>query len=525
MAKILIADQIAQEGIDLLSASHEVELKTGLSEDELVDAVADVRALVVRSQTQVTARVIEAAQQLEVIARAGVGVDNVDVDAATGRGIVVVNAPHANTISTAEHAFGLMLAVARNLPQGHQSLRAGEWNRSKLQGMELAGKTLGIVGLGRIGSEVASRARAFEMKVIAFDPYVSQDRARSLGVEMVELDDLISRADFVTLHTALHEGNRGMINSDLLSRAKPTMRLINAARGALVNEEDLYGAVESGQIAGAAIDVFSEEPAVGNILTTHDRIVVTPHLAASTDEAQDRAALDVAEQIIEILRGGAPRYPVNVPTVDPETMAIISPYIDAAEVAGRVAMQMAGRGLQRVKIEYFGEIGNNDTTPLKAAAITGMLDEVTTDKISPVNALATAEARNLAIEEWSGPVSAAYANVVAVTVVTDQGESRVAATYQDDGVAIVRLNQYRVDIRGNQTLVAIENIDRPGTIGRVGVLLGERGVNISSMSVSPGDGVRALMLLGVSRPLTSGEIGEIAALENIDAIRQILVRP
>jgi D-3-phosphoglycerate dehydrogenase / 2-oxoglutarate reductase len=524
MAKILIADQIAQEGIDRLSVQHDVVVKTGLSEDELVAEVADVAALIVRSQTQVTARIIEAAGSLEVIARAGVGVDNVDVDAATAAGIVVVNAPHANTISTAEHAFGLMLAVARNIPQGHQALRAGAWERSKWSGVELAGKTLGIIGLGRIGSEVAKRARAFEMRLLAFDPYVSSDRARTLGVEMVELAELMEQSDFVTLHTALHEGNRRMVNTDLLARAKPGLRLINAARGPLVDEEALYQAVESGQIAGAAIDVFSEEPAIGNILTTHDRIVVTPHLAASTEEAQDRAALDVAEQIIEILRGGAPRYPVNVPTVDPETMAIIAPYIDAAELAGRVAMQLATARLQRVRIEYLGEIGNQDTTPLKAAAIVGMLDEVTTEKISAVNALATAEARGLIIEEDRGRAPDPYSNVVAVTVLTNNGDEHVAATFRDDGVEIVGINDYRVDIRGNQPLVAIENIDKPGTIGRVGVLLGDIGVNISSMSVSRGRGELALMLLGVSRELTNEEIARVGALENIHTIRQILVR-
>lgn len=524
MAKILIADQIAPEGINLLSEAHEVIVQTGLAEDELVTAVADVSALVVRSQTRVTARVIDAARRLEVIARAGVGVDNVDVDAATERGIVVVNAPHANTISTAEHAFGLMLAVARNLPQGHMSLQGGEWKRSALQGVELCHKTLGIIGLGRIGAEVARRARAFEMHVIAYDPFVSNERASSLGVELRELDDLVAESDFITLHTALHEGNRGMVNAELLARAKPSMRFINAARGPLVDEEALYEAVDSGRIAAAAIDVFTEEPAIGNILTKHERIVVTPHLAASTAEAQDRAAIDVAEQVIEILRGGAPRYPVNVPTVDAETMAILAPYIDAAEAAGRVAMQLAPAGLQKVRIEYLGEIGNHETTPLKAAVIAGILDEVTTEKISAVNALSIADARGMRVEEERGQAPDPYTNLVAVTMVTDGGDERVAATHTSSGVEIVGINNYGVDIRGTQTtMLAVENIDKPGTIGSVGTLLGSLGVNISSMSVSAGEGGRALMLLGISRALTNEEIQRVEALEGIDSVRQILL--
>ncbi len=526
MAKILIADSIAKEGIDLLSRQHEVVVKTGLSEDALVEAVANVQALVVRSQTQVTARVIEAGQRLEVIARAGVGVDNVDVGAATARGVVVVNAPLANTISTAEHAFGLMLAVARNIPQGQSSLKAGKWERSKLQGVELAGKTLGVVGLGRIGAEVASRARAFQMRVIAFDPFVSMERASSLGIEMKSLDEVFAESDFVTLHTTLTPETRGMISKERLAKARKGIRIINAARGALIDEQALFDAVDSGHIAGAGIDVFSEEPAVGNILTTHDRIVVTPHLAASTNEAQDRAAVDVAEQVLDILGGKAPRFPVNVPTVNAESMAVIAPYIEAARVAGRVAMQLAqvqGR-LEKVRIEYRGEVSNHDVMPLKAAAVVGLLDEATDEKVSAVNALSVAEQRGLRIEEDKGAAEEPYASLVTVAVHTDAGVARVSATHTAGGCAIVAINDYRVDVRGDsQTLLAIENMDKPGSIGRVGTLMGQRGVNISSMSVSPSLSKpgHALMLLGVDRSLAPDELGQVRALDGIEAARQI----
>lgn len=529
MAKILIADKIAQQGVDLLSASHEVSVQTGLSEDQLCEAIKGVRALIVRSQTQVTAKVLAAADSLEIVARAGVGVDNVDVEAATEQGVVVVNAPHANTISTAEHAFGLLLAVARNLPQGHASLRAGAWERSKLQGVEVAGKTLGVIGLGRIGTEVAKRARAFEMRVLAYDPFVSAERGASLGVEMMDLDDLLAAADFVTLHTALYEGNRGMINAERLAKMKPTARLVNAARGALVVEQDLYDAVQSGVIAGAAVDVFSEEPAVGNILTTSDRIVVTPHLAASTNEAQDRAAIDVAEQVLEVMAGGTPRYPVNVPTVDAETMAVIGPYLGAARLAGRVAMQLRQGNVQNVRIEYRGAIAHQpDLTPLKASVVVGMLDEVVVEKISAVNALAEAETRGLRITEDHGADMEPFSSVVVVTVATDQGETTVAATNAESGPAIVSINEYRVEIDQNGPtahVLLIENIDKPGSIGRVGTLLGALSVNIYSMSVAPGsNGTDALMLLGVARDLTDEEAAQVTALDGIHQVRQIELR-
>ncbi|MGE3858274.1 MAG: phosphoglycerate dehydrogenase, partial [Dehalococcoidia bacterium] len=501
---------------------HEVVVSTGLKEDALCEAVKDISALVVRSQTQVTEKVIASAPNLQIIARAGVGVDNVDVEAASKHGVIVVNAPFANTLSTAEHAFGLMLAMARNIPQGHASLQAGRWDRSKYTGLELNGKTLGVVGLGRIGTEFARRARAFDMKVLAFDPYVSDERMSALGVERRSLEELFAEADFVTLHTALQAETRSLVNADLLAKAKKGIRIINAARGALIDEQALYDAVESGQVAGAAIDVFSEEPAVGNILTTHDRIVVTPHLAASTNEAQDRAGVDVAEQVIEVLAGGAARYPVNIPTVAAESMAVIGPYIEVAAAAARVARQMAQGSLQKVRIEYFGEIGNHNTKPLTLSVIVGLLDSVTSEKISAVNALAQAEAHGLRIEEESGAAQEPYANVVVVTLGTDAGEARVTATHAD-GVRVVGINRYPVDVResGSQHFLAIENVDKPGSIGRVGTLLGGLNVNINSMSVSPGPESQALMLIGVERALTDAEAAQVAALEGIDALRQI----
>lgn len=523
MARVFVADSLSQAGIDLLAAEHEVIVRTGLSEDELVAELGDVQALLVRSQTQVTERVIAAAPRLEVIGRAGVGVDNIDLDAATQRGVIVVNAPLANTMSTAEHAFGLMLAAARNVPQAHGSLRGGAWDRSKYAGVELSGRTLGIVGLGRIGTEVASRARAFEMRVLAYDPFVSADRASQLGVERMELDELLTESDFVTLHTALHEGTRGMIGADQLARMKPTAILVNAARGALVDEQALYDAVDSGQIGGAAIDVFSEEPATGNVLTTHDRIIVTPHLAASTAEAQTRAATQTAKQILDILGGRAARFAVNAPLVDEETMAIIGPYIDSAELAGSVAMQLAGGGAEKVRIEYRGEISNYDTTSLRAAVIVGMLQRVTTDKVTMVNASTMAEEHGLRIEEDTGPAVEPFANRVTVHALHDGGES-VATTNTPTGPRIVGIGEYDMEVVVDSGhLLAIENVDRPGRIGRVATLLGSWGVNINAMSVSADQEGRALMILAISveRALTPEEIAEVGELEDIRSVRQV----
>lgn len=525
MARILIADTLAQQGIDLLAQRHEVEVRVGLTEDELVEAIPAVDALVVRSQTQVTRRVLEAAVELEVVGRAGVGVDNIDVDAATERGVTVVNAPLANTMSAAEHAFALMLALARNIPQAHSALQAGRWDRNKYMGVELAGRTLGIIGLGRIGTEVARRARAFQMHVLAYDPYVSNERASALGVALRDLDALLAESDFVTLHTALHEGTRNLINAERLAQAKRGIRIINTARGALIDEQALFDAVESGQVAGAAIDVFSKEPAVGNVLTTSDRIVVTPHLAASTVEAQDRAAISVAEELIDVLDGKPAQFAVNAPLVDPETMAVIGPYLDAAALAARVASQLANGQLDRVRIEYLGEIGNYEVRPLRASAIIGLLERVSTQKVTVVNADALAEQRGIRIEQESGPARDPYANLIVVQLVGADGTRTVAATQTPSGVRVVGIDDYVVDISpaAARYVLMVENLDRPGMIGRVGTLLGGWGVNVSYMSVGsrPSAREQALMVLGTSRALEASEIQTLLALDNISSARQL----
>ncbi len=524
MARILVADSLASAGVELLAAKHEVTVKTDLSEAELVNELGDVQGLLVRSQTQVTERLISAATHLEVIGRAGVGVDNIDIEAATQRGIIVVNAPFANTMSTAEHTFGLMLSAARHIPQAHGSLQSGAWDRAKYTGVELSGRVLGIVGLGRIGAEVARRARAFEMRVIAYDPFISPDRASQLGVELKGLEDVLAMSDFLTFHTALTDGTRDMISTDQLKLMKSTAIIINAARGALVDEQALFDAVANRQIGGAAVDVYKEEPAVGNVLTSHDRIIVTPHLAASTVEAQNRAAVQTAEQVLDVLDGRSARFAVNAPLVDEETMAVLAPYIDSAELAGSVAMQLAGGVVERVRIEYQGEIGNYETSPLRAAVIVGMLERITSEKVTMVNALALAEAQGLHIEEEVGLAVEPFSNRVTVHALhAGTGES-VSTTHTSTGSRIVGIGEYEMEVVvDGGYLLAIENVDRPGLIGHVATLLGGWGINISAMSVSADRQGRALMILAISgaRSLSSEEIDKVSGFDDIRSVRQV----
>ena len=529
MALILIADKISDEGLRLLKTEHQVKIATGLSESELVAEMSGVVGLIVRSQTEVTRTIIEAGESLQVIARAGVGIDNVDVEAATEHGIVVVNSPFANTISTAEHAFALLLASARNVALAHQSLQSGEWERSKYAGVEISEKTLGIVGLGRIGTEVATRAIAFGMRVIAYDPFVSKDKALELRVELCSLQDLFERSDFVTLHTALHDETEHIINTEVLKHAKPGLRIVNAARGALIDEQALIDALDSNILEHAALDVFSEEPATGNPLSIHSKTTVTPHLAASTDEAQVRAAVSVAKQVISILDGAVPEFPVNIETVDPDTMTKLSPYLAVCRAAGNIATQLAlgpesDGNIEKAHITYKGNFNNLETHPLRSSAIIGMLGPVTSGQVNIVNASAVADATGLAVHEIKSEPVEPYENLVEITLFTDKTTETISVTNAGIGLEIVSVGDWNIDFRPiGSVLLFVENLDQPGEVGRVGQIMGELGVNISSMSVAPGHShdSKALMVIGVDRPLTSDEITKVALVEGISRVRQV----
>jgi D-3-phosphoglycerate dehydrogenase len=519
--KVLVTDPIARDGIDALAPYAQVDVKLGIAPDELLRVIGEYDALIVRSETKVTAAVIEAGKKLQVIGRAGAGVDNIDIETATRRGIIVVNTPLGNTISAAEHTIALMLSLSRYIPQANATLKGGKWERQRFMGVEVRGKTLGIIGLGQIGSEVARRARGLDMHVIAHDPFVSEERAQSLIVEMVSLEELLRRSDYIAIHTALTPQTRGLIGERELRLVKPGARIINVARGGIVDEEALYSAVEEGRVAGAAVDVFSKEPAEDNILFKSDRVIVTPHLGASTAEAQERVALDVAEQIAAIFRGEPPAYSVNAPPVPRETMAIIGPYVEVAVKTASLATQLSAGQFSSVDVEYLGEIADHDVTPLKAAVIKGLLEPVSEENVTIVNANLVAEHRGLRISERKGSYEGIFTNLLQVRATTKEGTTTVSGTMGHDGPHIVQINEFWVDVSpGAGYLLICENVDRPGMIGIVGTILGRHGININSMRVAAGDSGRAMMVLGLDSAATDDVAREIAGMPDVFSVRR-----
>lgn len=520
MPKVLVTDPIAQDGIDALGREADVDVKLHPSPDELLKLIADYDALIVRSETKVTREVIEAGKRLQVIGRAGSGVDNIDLEAATERGVVVVNAPLGNTVSAAELTIALMLALARKLPEAYASLRAGRWERQRFLGTELRGKTLGLLGMGQVGSAVARRARGLEMRVIAHDPYVSPERAQSIGAELVSLDELLAQADIISLHIRYTPATHDYLGTEQLAKVKPGVRIINTARGELIDENALIKAIDDGRVAGAAIDVFREEPPGESPLLTHDRIMVTPHLGASTEEAQERAALDVAQEVLTVLRGEPARYAVNAPLVSPETMEVLRPFMDVAERTAALATQISEGQLQSVEIDYLGEIANYDVTPLKAAVIKGLLAPISEENVTVVNANLIAEHRGLRIMERQGP-SEEYANLLSVHLHTDKGETTVAGTVFHDGTHIERVNDFWVDIPpGDGYLLFCENLDRPGMVGAVGTFLGKHDINISFMRLGR-EKVRgrALMVLGLDDQMPPDVLRQLEDTPDIYSVR------
>jgi D-3-phosphoglycerate dehydrogenase / 2-oxoglutarate reductase len=522
MPKVLVADPIAQDGIDVLTPHAQVDVRLGLSPEELIAAIGEYDVLIVRSETQVTAEVIEAGKKLQVIGRAGVGVDNIDLQTATRRGIIVVNAPLGNTISAAEHTIGLMLALARHIPAASTSLKEGRWERKSFLGIELRGKSMGIVGLGQVGSEVARRARGLEMHVLGCDPFVSEERAHVLGVELVSFEDLLKRSDFISLHTTLTPDTRHFIGEQQLKLVKPSVRIINTARGQLVDEQALCRAIEEGRVAGAAIDVFSQEPPPSDsVLLKNDRILVTPHLGASTAEAQERVAIDVAEQVVSILKGEPALYAVNAPLIPAETMSVIAPYLEVAARTASLGAQLCVGQLKKIEIEYLGEIANFDVTPLKAAVIRGLLAPISEENVTIVNANLVAEHRGLHITERKGPYEGIYANLINVRLATQVGTTTVGGTMAHDGPHVVLLDDFWVDIPPDDVYLLIcENEDRPGTIGAIGSYLGQNDVNISFMRLGRKEvRGRALMVLGLDDVVTPAQLEEIQNLPHIFSAR------
>lgn len=525
MARVLITEPLSEDGLAVLRHEPDVELdiRLGMKAGELAGIIANYEALIVRSETRVTAELLDAATSMQVVGRAGSGVDNIDANAATRRGIVVVNAPEGNTIAAAEHTVGLMLALARHIPEAHASLRGGTWARSKFMGVELRGKTLGIVGLGRVGSEVARRARGLEMRVIALEPFQTPERAAAMGVQLVDKDELLAESDFITLHAPLTAGSRNIIGPEELKKVKRDVRIINVARGGLVAEDALIEALDDGRVAGAAIDVFEQEPAPPDLpLLKHPKVIVTPHLGASTAEAQERVASDVAQQVLAVLHGEPATYAVNLPYINAETYKLIAPYLTAATQAGALATQLASQGqLQSVEIEYLGEIAEHETSPLKGAIIRGLLQPVSEENVTLVNAGLIAEQRGMKISERSGSYDGIYKDLIRVNLVTSAGKTSVSVTAAHDGPHIVEINDFWVDVSpGEGYLFLCENKDSPGMIGRIGTLLGERNINISFMRVGrQGVADRALMVLGLDDQLDADTLSRITSMPNIYSAR------
>lgn len=519
--KVLVADPISQRGVDELNAHPRIEclVRTGLSEDEIVALIPDFSGLVVRSQTKVTARVLAAATRLKAVGRAGVGVDNVDVEAATRHGIVVMNTPGGNTISTAEHAFSLLVSTARNIPQATASVRAGKWERKKFEGVELYGKSLAILGMGRIGSELARRAIAFGMRVLAYDPYLSTSRARALQVELFEtLDELLPLADFITLHMPLTDETKHMIDAKRIATLKPSVRIINCARGGLVEEMALAEALQSGRIAGAALDVFEQEPPpADHPLFNCPNLVLTPHLGASTAEAQEGVGIEIAEAMQALLIEGVIRNAVNVPNVDAKTLATIAPYLELGQLLGRFLSQIAPQRVDSLILNYSGRMNQSDTVPIGRAILKSFLSRAGGSDVNEVNAPAIATARGLRVQETRVSVPGDFTELIEVTAGAHGHDPvSIAGTFFGQSPRIVMINGRHVETRPHGTILLLENVDRPGIVGHIGKTLGDHGVNIAYMALSrTAPGGTAITVLNLDSPISEAALND---LKKMDAI-------
>jgi D-3-phosphoglycerate dehydrogenase / 2-oxoglutarate reductase len=524
--KVLISDPISERGVDELSRDRalEVTVKTGLSERELVALIPSFSALVVRSQTKITAAILNAGVKLRVVGRAGVGVDNVDVETATRRGIVVLNAPGANTLSTAEHAFSLLLCLARKISQADANVRTKSWDKKNFEGVEVYNKTLAVIGMGRIGSELSRRAIAFGMRVVAYDPYLSATRARSLQVELVdELDDLLSGADFVSLHTPLTAETRHILDAARLSKTKRGVRIINCARGGLIDEAALTQALRDGQVAGAALDVFEVEPLPADSpLRDAPNVVLTPHLGASTAEAQESVGIEIAQSIRAVLLEGTIRNAVNMPNLDAKTLAIIGPHLRFGEKLGKFLSQIAPKRAESLNINYSGKVNEVDTTAITRAALKGFLQVAGGSEVNEVNAPAFAETLGLKVSESRLSAPGDYTDMLEISAMGEGKNVSVGGAFFGATPRIVSINGRPVEARPQGVVLVLENTDRPGMVGRIGTLLGERGVNIATMSLSRNQaGGTALTVLNLDTAPSERLLREIRASEDIHSAQVI----
>lgn len=522
--KVLISDNISPKCIDILKKSGlEVDVKTGMKPEELKARIGDYHGLIIRSATKVTSAVIDAATNLKVIGRAGSGLDNVDRTAATKKGIVVMNTPGGNTITTAEHTISLMVSLARKIPQATMSMKAGKWEKKKFMGVELFNKTLGVIGIGNIGSQVAKRAQGLAMNVIAYDPFLSEDKAKTMGVEKVDLQELFRRSDFITIHTPLTPETKNMINKETIKIMKNSVRIINCARGGIINEKDLYDAVIDGKVAGAALDVFEKEPPENNPLLTLDNVIATPHLGASTKEAQENVAIAVAEQVVDYLIHNTIRNAVNFPPIPPDQLARLQPYITLAEKLGGFAAQIFEGGVTEISIEYRGEASEINTAPITIAAIKGFLTPILEETVNFINAPIIAKERDIEVKETKSTDAGDYQSMVVIRVKAKDKESYLAGTlFSKKDPRIVAIDNFKVEIVPYGELLFIYNNDKPGVIGNIGTLLSKNNINIARMHFGRETlGGRAISVVTIDTPATPQIIEEIKKLPNILSVKHI----
>lgn len=526
MFKVLVSDPISDMGIQQLVDATDitVEKNTGLSEDELVAIIGEYDALLVRSQTRVTARILEAGTKLKVVGRAGVGVDNIDLEAATKRGVIVINAPDGNTITTCEHAFAMMMALCRHIPQAHMKTVQGVWDRKTFLGVELRNKTLGVIGMGRIGSEVAKRAKAFGMDILAYDPFLTEERAEKLQVKLASIDDIVRQADFMSLHTPLTQETRHMISRPQFEVMKKGMRIINCARGGLVDELALVEAIEQGIVAGAAFDVFEEEPPrADHPFLNNPNIIVTPHLGASTIEAQENVAVDVSEQVLLILRNEPFKNAVNMPHVPANVLNKLQPYFQLGEQLGTFVSQMVESPVQEISVKYSGDLSDFDTQPLTRYIIKGVLSHHLGSDVNIINSMHLAKTRDVNVTIEKSAATKGFTNLLQVTLKSKSETRTVAgALLNGYGERIVQIDRFTVDVAPAGNILLIAHTDVPGMIGHVGTLLGNNDINIATMQVSRSNvGGDAIMVLSVDRVVPQDVFQQLLQLNGILKAREI----
>ncbi|HID47420.1 MAG TPA: phosphoglycerate dehydrogenase [Methanococcaceae archaeon] len=516
MVKILVTDEIHKDAIEILKKIGDVEIATNLSKEELKKKIEDVDVIVVRSGTKLTREVLEHAKKLKIIARAGVGVDNIDLEYATERGIIVVNSPDASSISVAELTIGLMLAAARNIPQATASLKRGEWDRKSFKGIELYGKTLGVIGLGRIGQQVVKRAKAFGMDIVGYDPYIPEEVAGELGVKLIrDINELCKVSDFITLHVPLTPKTRHIIGWEQIWLMKRNAIVVNCARGGLIDERALYEALKDRRIRAAALDVFEEEPPKDNPLLTLDNVIGTPHQGASTEEAQKSAGIIVAEQIAKILRGEPAENIVNLPVIPSEKIVKLKPYMELAEKLGLMAIQLLDRSIEKVELIYSGEIAKEDTEIIKRSFLKGMLSPILLAGVNIVNAPRVAKSRNIKVIE--GTISESeYGNAIEVVAEGNSERISLVGSVVEGRPVLREIDGYKVDIKPEGIICIIRHIDRPGMIGKVGLLLGDYGINIAGMQVGRKEpGGESIMILNVDHVIPEEVLEKLKKLEHI----------